>query len=52
MNFPFDICSRSNGLDLLGSVVWVSDDFYDSHFVTKVDWTLHLLMANPYILIP
>ena len=41
MDFPSDICSPSNALDLLDSPVWSSDDVYDSSFVIKVDWTLH-----------
>ena len=32
MDFPPDICSPSNVLDLLGSTVWCSGYFYHSHF--------------------
>ena len=42
IDFPSDICSPSNALDLLGSPVWGSNDIYDSHFATKVDQTLLL----------
>ena len=41
MEFPSEIC-RPSGLDLLGLPVWGSDDFYFSHFASKVDQTLHL----------
>ena len=41
MEDPSDICSPSNALDLLGLPVWGSDDFYDSHFVTKIDQASH-----------
>ena len=42
MDFLSEICRPSAGLDLLGSPVWGSDDFYESYFASKVDRTLHL----------
>ena len=46
-NFLWTFLQRStnlliHGLDLLGLLVWGPDDFYDSCFVSKVDYTLHL----------
>ena len=40
-DFPSEICRPSTGLDLLGSPVWGSEDFYNSYFASKVDRTLH-----------
>ena len=41
-DFPSEICRPSTGLDLLGSPVWGSEDFYNSYFASKFDQTLHL----------
>ena len=41
-DFPSEIRRPSAGLDLLGSPVWGSEDFYNSYFASKVDRTLHL----------
>jgi len=37
MDFLSEICRPSAGLDLLGSPVWGSDDFYESYFASKVE---------------
>ena len=41
-DFPSEIRRPSAGLDLLGSPVWGSEDFYNSYFASKVDRTSHL----------
>ena len=41
-DFPSEIRRPSAGLDLLGSPVWGSEEFYNSYFASKVDRTLHL----------
>ena len=36
-NFSSEIRRASTSLDLQGSPVWGSEDFYDSYFASKVD---------------
>ena len=45
MDFPSEIHRLSNGLELLGSPVWGSDDFYDSCFASRFYIFIHLPLS-------
>ena len=42
LDFPLELRRPSDGLDLLCSLVWGSDNFFDSYFASKVDRTRRL----------